>query len=222
MLKFSFAGIAALVCAGLILSQGTLQLKPTWLRPTDIRWGNGPPSLEKGAKAFGLEGNPTMKGLFSMRVSLPPGFRIMPHTHSQDEHVTVISGTYGLGIGDRFDVKMVREFPAGSFLRTTAGIKHFAYTRTGCVIQMHGIGPWDINYLNLKDDPRKRMPEKTSPSAAYHGNMKTAATLLAVFAATSMALSAGGPEPASKLIENARKEAATKKKNIFVVFDASW
>src|SRR5579862_5906401 len=67
--------------------------------PADVKWQEGPASLTKGAKVAVLEGDPTKEGQFVMRIKLPDGFRIMPHTHPKDERVTVISGTLYLGNG---------------------------------------------------------------------------------------------------------------------------
>jgi quercetin dioxygenase-like cupin family protein len=130
--------------------------KPMWIKPGDARWQAGPPSLEPGAKSFVLEGDLTQKGPFVIRVSLPKGFRIMPHVHGSPERVTVISGTYALGLGSQFDASKLRDLPAGSYAYTPDKVRHFAMAKSACVIQIHGVGPWSIEYLNPKDDPRKR------------------------------------------------------------------
>ena len=124
--------------------------------PDDIKWVDGPLSLPKGARMVVLEGDPTHDGPFVMRVKMPDGFKIMPHTHPKDERVTVITGTLYLGMGEKYDEKAARAMPAGSYGRTGAGMKHFAYVKGETILQLHGTGPWSVEYVNPDDDPRKK------------------------------------------------------------------
>ena len=124
--------------------------------PEDIKWVDGPPSLPSGAKIVMLEGDPSKEGAFVMRAKMPDGYKIMPHTHPKDERVTVLSGTLHMGMGEKFDEKATKAMPAGSYGRTGAGVKHFAFAKGMTVIQVHGIGPWAIDYVNPADDPRKK------------------------------------------------------------------
>src|SRR6266850_7516399 len=116
--------------------------------PDQIKWKDGPASLPKGARLAVLEGDPTKEGIFTMRLSLPDGFKIQPHTHPAVEHVTVISGTFNLGMGDKFDQAATQAMPAGTFGFWPAGMKHFAWAKGETVLQVHGIGPWGIVYVN--------------------------------------------------------------------------
>jgi hypothetical protein len=90
-----------------------------------------------------------------MRLLMPDGYKIAPHTHPKVEHVTVISGTFNLGMGEKFDESAGRAMPAGTFGFWPAGMKHFAWAKGETIIQLHGIGPWTINYLNPADDRDK-------------------------------------------------------------------
>jgi quercetin dioxygenase-like cupin family protein len=126
------------------------------LTPPALKWVDGPASLPPGAKMVILEGDPAKDGPFVMRVKLPDGMKIMPHTHPKDERVTVLSGTLYLGMGATFDAKAAKEMPAGSYGRTGAGMKHFGYVKGDTVLQLHGEGPWAITYLDPADDPRKK------------------------------------------------------------------
>jgi ChrR Cupin-like domain len=123
--------------------------------PADMHWVDGPPSLPKGAKMVLLDGDPTKDGPFVMRVKMPDGFKIMPHTHPKDERVTVLGGTLFLGVGGTFDVSAAKPIPIGSYGRMGAGIKHFGWVKGETILQLHGTGPWEIHYLNPADDPRK-------------------------------------------------------------------
>jgi quercetin dioxygenase-like cupin family protein len=124
--------------------------------PTDMKWVDGPASLPKGAKTVVLEGDPTKAGEFVLRVKLPDGMKILPHTHPKDERVTVLSGTLYLGMGDTFDETKAKALPAGSYGRTGAGMKHFGFVKGETVLQLHGTGPWAVVYVNPADDPRNQ------------------------------------------------------------------
>ncbi len=133
-----------------ITTEGAMGIYPA----AEVKWREGLPSLQKGAKFAVLEGDPTKEGLFTMRLWLPDGFSISPHFHSAVEHVTVLSGTFNLGMGESFNKSATREMPAGTFGFWPAGMKHFAWARGDTVLQLHGTGPWTITYVNPADDPR--------------------------------------------------------------------
>lgn len=124
--------------------------------PADLKWKDGPASLPKGAKIAVLEGDPGKEGPFVFRVKMPDGYRIAPHTHPKTERVTVISGTFNLGMGETFDQKATKAMPAGAFGHWPAGMKHYVWIKGETIIQLHGTGPWSIKYLNPKDDPRNQ------------------------------------------------------------------
>ena len=104
-----------------------------------------------------LEGDPSApNALFTVRLRLPANYKIMPHSHPSDEHVTVMSGTLALGMGDKHDPAQLKDLPAGGFGVMPAGHHHFAMARTDTVIQVHAMGPFEFVYVNPQDDPRKR------------------------------------------------------------------
>jgi quercetin dioxygenase-like cupin family protein len=123
--------------------------------PANIVWKDGPASLPSGAKMAVLEGDPGKEGFFTMRLWLPDGFRIPPHFHPKVERVTVIKGTFNFGMGEKFDQTATRELPEGTFGFWPAGMRHFAWAKGETILQLHGIGPWMITYVNPSDDPRK-------------------------------------------------------------------
>jgi quercetin dioxygenase-like cupin family protein len=123
--------------------------------PSEIKWGDAPTALPPGAKLSVLEGNPMAKGIYTMRLQMPAGYKIPPHHHLQVEHVTVISGNFNLGMGDKFDESAGKAMPAGTFGFLPPKHNHFAWAKDETVIQLHGIGPWEIVYVNPADDPRK-------------------------------------------------------------------
>jgi quercetin dioxygenase-like cupin family protein len=121
---------------------------------TSIEWKPGPAAIPVGAKMAVLEGDPTKEGPFVVRFQFPAGYHIAAHTHPKTERVTVISGALYLATGESLDRNSAKELPAGSFGYWPAGMKHAAWSEGETVIQLHGVGPWQINYVNPADDPR--------------------------------------------------------------------
>jgi hypothetical protein len=126
------------------------------VRPDDIKWGPGPPALPAGAKAAILTGDPSKSGLYVLRAKLPDGYQVPPHWHPTDENVTVIKGTLMVGKGDKLNADASQALPAGSFMRMPKEMHHFAWAKGETIIQVHGIGPFQITYVNAADDPRKK------------------------------------------------------------------
>jgi len=120
----------------------------------EIKWKEGPASLAAGSKIAVLEGDPSKEGFFTFRLWFPDGFKIQPHWHPKVEHVTVISGTLNLGMGEKFDQTATKAMPAGTFGFWPAEMRHFAWAKGETVIQLHGVGPWAIIYVDPADDPR--------------------------------------------------------------------
>lgn len=129
----------------------------TMFRPTELTWKPGPPSLPPGPKVAILEGDPAQPGPFTLRLQLPAQYKVPPHWHPVIEHVTVISGVFHMGRGPAFDTAKGMSLPVGSMAIMAVGTRHFAWTEAeGAVIQLHGMGPWGINYVNPADDPRNK------------------------------------------------------------------
>jgi quercetin dioxygenase-like cupin family protein len=126
------------------------------LRAEEIKWSPAPPSIPPGAQAAVLYGNPGKEGMFALRLKLPNGYAIPPHTHPQPEIVTVISGTFRLGMGEEADRSKTQALPAGSFFAFPPGMAHFAYAEGETVLQLNSTGPWSLKYVDPKDDPRNR------------------------------------------------------------------
>ena len=126
------------------------------VRPDDIQWGPSPPGLPPGAKAAVLLGDPSKSAPYVIRAKLPDGYKVPPHWHPTDENVTVIKGTLRVGKGEKFNADATQGLPAGSFMRMPQEMRHFAWAKGETIIQVHGIGPFDITYVNASDDPRKK------------------------------------------------------------------
>jgi hypothetical protein len=120
----------------------------------DVSWSPGPPTLPSGAQLTVLFGSPAEEGPFVIRLKFPAGYEVPPHWHSKEEHVTVIAGEFGMGTGEALDRDAAPLLAAGSFVRIPARMPHFAWTDQETIVQINGMGPFDITYVSPKDDPR--------------------------------------------------------------------
>ena len=149
--------LAAIVLGGMAapaLAQGTSD-KEVFINSKDIKWGDAPPSIPKGAKLAVLQGDPGKPVPFVIRLMLPPGYKIPPHAHSQDESLTVISGTFYFGTGDKIEMSKAHALNAGGFHALSAGDHHYAFAKAQTVVQINGMGPFNITYINPDDDTQK-------------------------------------------------------------------
>jgi hypothetical protein len=121
-----------------------------------VAWGPAPPSLPRGAQAAVLLGSPAKEGPFVLRLKLPAGFVVPPHRHSKDELVTVIAGSFAIGSGEKLDRTSTKPLPPASFIHLPAGMPHFAWTEKEAIVQINGMGPFDVQYIDPKDDPRNQ------------------------------------------------------------------
>jgi quercetin dioxygenase-like cupin family protein len=127
------------------------------LSPQEIKWAPAPPSIPLGAEAVVLYGDPSKDEMFAMRLKFPKGYKIAPHTHPKPEVLTVISGTFRLGMGETADQSKSKAFAPGSFIALSPGMAHFAAADDdNTVVQLNSTGPWTLTYVNPADDPRKK------------------------------------------------------------------
>ncbi len=151
------AGIAALLISLLfplsVMAESSMN-EQTFINATDIKWGDAPPSLPKGAKLAVLFGDPGKEGPFVIRLMAPAGYKIPPHWHTQTENLTVISGTFYLGMGDKMDMAQAHALKAGGYHYLPAKAHHYAFSKAPTVVQINGQGPFDIVYINPQDDPQ--------------------------------------------------------------------
>jgi quercetin dioxygenase-like cupin family protein len=126
------------------------QSKHVMVTPDELKWTDGPPSLPAGAKFAVLEGDIKNPGPFTMRLKLPANYKIPARSHPADEHVTVLSGTFNIGLGD--NPTEGKALPAGSFALIPARTSYFASTQGETIVQLHGIGPWEVNPVNPVDN----------------------------------------------------------------------
>lgn len=131
--------------------------KHIMVTPGELQWGECSPMIPPGAQCATIEGDKNAPNvLFTYRLKMPDKYKISPHFHPADEHLTVISGTFKMGLGEKFDEKAMKSMVAGSFMVMPKGAPHFALTQGETILQVHAIGPWGLTYVNPADDPRKK------------------------------------------------------------------
>ena len=120
----------------------------------DIEW-KAFPAFPPSARLAVLIGEPSKPGPYVVRVKLPGGAKLMPHTHPEDRIYTVISGVFYIGLGDRFDADRLAAYPPGSVIVLPGNTSHFHWAKAGeYVTQVSAIGPLGLDYLHPDDDPR--------------------------------------------------------------------
>lgn len=125
------------------------------VQPEAIKW-TVPAAYAEGAQFAVIHGDPTREGLYVVRLKVPAGFRIAPHTHPNDENVTVLSGSFNIGTGAEHNEGKGQHIKPGGFSFVPNGMQHYAWFTEDTVIQLHGIGPQGIVYVNPADDPRQK------------------------------------------------------------------
>lgn len=124
------------------------------IRSEDVQW-QGFPAFPAGAKLAVIVGNPSQPGPYVVRVKVPDGLKLMPHTHPEDRIYTVISGVFYIGQGTTFDADKLVAYGPGSVVVLPANTPHFHWAKSGeYVSQVYGVGPLGLKYLNDADDPR--------------------------------------------------------------------
>jgi anti-sigma factor ChrR (cupin superfamily) len=119
----------------------------------DLSWGPAPAVLPKGAEATVISGDPSKDGPYVLRLKMPVGYKVPAHNHPTAEYVTVLSGNFHLGMGDKLDETKGMELTAGGYGEAPAKMNHYAWTSSPVIVQVHGQGPFAISYVNPADDP---------------------------------------------------------------------
>lgn len=125
------------------------------IEASSVKWGDGPPSLPKGAKIAVIAGDPSSAGPFVIRAQVPAGYKVPPHWHPGDENLTILSGTVALGMGDTFEEAKMQSVGVGGYAALPAQMHHYFMAKSAATFQVHGMGPFVVNYINPADDPSK-------------------------------------------------------------------
>jgi hypothetical protein len=158
-IRLGLVAVALASVAGLGLAMGASAVgsEKNAFKPGEIAWGPAPAFLNPGAQFVVLEGNPmAASGDYTIRLKLPAGYKIAPHSHPKRENVTVISGTLKVGMGDDFDESKMGNFAAGSFAYLDPDMHHYVMASGPTVVQVHGEAPVIFTYVHAEDDPSKK------------------------------------------------------------------
>ena len=147
--------IAGMAIAVLLPSAAIADDQHVIAQPENLNWTAAPPVLPKGAQIAALYGDPDKAEPFVFRLKFPAGYKVAAHMHPNDYDVTVLSGTMYLGMGDKFDPARGEGLNAGGFLHLPKGMHHYEWSEEETIIQLSGVGPVGMTYLNPADDPRK-------------------------------------------------------------------
>jgi quercetin dioxygenase-like cupin family protein len=157
VMRYLGATIASVALSALAVPSGIAQQAGghghVVVAPSDMKW-MAAPSLPPGAQIAVIEGPLNQSGPFTFRAKFPANYQIPPHSHPNVEHVTVIAGTFNVGLGDKADKSQAKSLMPGAFAIVQPDMPHYAWTGDETTIQVHGVGPWDIKYVNPEDDPR--------------------------------------------------------------------
>ena len=152
----SLVRIAILALGPVVVIAPALAQSAHIVVPADkVQWSPAPPVLPAGAQLSVLEGNPAEKGALTLRLKLPANYEIPAHWHSMTERVTVLSGSFHIGMGDRLDRKTSQTLAPGGYVTLPAKMHHFAWTSAATIVQLNLEGPFDIFYVNPADNPQK-------------------------------------------------------------------
>ncbi|HLW98644.1 MAG TPA: cupin domain-containing protein [Candidatus Acidoferrales bacterium] len=132
--------------------------------PGTETWGDipaaalvGTPSVDMGGtfKLAVVQGDPMTPGRsFTVHLSCTDGAKFASHWHPTTENVTVLKGSVRVGMGPKWDDASMSEMGAGGFASVPAHMIHYAQCKGDTVLQVHGIAPFVVNFVDANGDPK--------------------------------------------------------------------
>ena len=122
----------------------------------DVKWGPVPPNIAAGAQLAVISGDPSKEGPFVMRLKMPAGYKVPAHYHPQYENVTILTGEFHVGMGDKLDTDKGMLLRPGGYVEAPAKMHHYAWVTSDTIVQVAGPGPFGIIYVDPADDPSKK------------------------------------------------------------------
>ena len=144
--------LLVLVSLPLLVAGSAVPAKPGH---SGLTWMDGPPSLPSGVKMAVVSGDPGKKGRFTIQLKMPAGYAVPPHTHPTTEVVKIVSGTLHYGMSDKL-MSHARTLTAGRTVTMKARMTHWVHAPGPATVQVSAQGPFQITYVDPKDDPRKK------------------------------------------------------------------
>ena len=129
----------------------------TMVQARDLKWT----PIMKGCDVAQVSGDYNVEGApFVLRIRCADGAKIPAHWHPTDENITVLRGTFLMAMGESYDETKLQPMPAGNFALIPKGMRHFALNRGETVVQIHGSGPFKVNWVN----PAEVIPADAAPA----------------------------------------------------------
>ena len=122
----------------------------------EVKWGPVPPNIAAGAQLAVISGDPSKEGPYVMRLKMPAGYKVPAHYHPQYENVTVLTGEFHVGMGDKLDTDKGMLLRPGGYVEAPAKMHHYAWVTSDTIVQIAGPGPFGIIYVDPADDPSKK------------------------------------------------------------------
>ena len=111
----------------------------------DLKWT----PIMKGCELAAVAGDSSAEGApFVLRIRCADGVKIPPHWHPTDEHLTVLKGTFLVSTGESFDEAKLQTMNVGNFVTMPKEMRHFAMCKGETIVQVHGMGPFKVNWVN--------------------------------------------------------------------------
>lgn len=122
--------------------------------PAPLKWGPAPPALPSGAQMAVVSGDPGKTGMFTIQLKMPANYAVPPHSHPTNEVVKVMSGKLHYAMTDKMDMAKASTLTAGHSVTMKATMHHWVHAPAPATVQVSGMGPFAITYVDPKDDPR--------------------------------------------------------------------
>lgn len=154
-INLGIAGIALAIALSAHADDSMQHSNVVFVNAADLKWTEAPPELPKGMQVAILYGNPFKAGEYAMRLKMPDGYKIPPHWHSHDEQLTIMQGTFALHLNGTMSPD-AHVLEAGGYHYLPAKMHHSAEVKGETIVQVQGMGPFDIHYLNATDNPNPK------------------------------------------------------------------
>jgi len=129
---------------------------PAKTHKATLQWADAPPGLPSGAQMAVVSGDPGKKGRFVVELKMPADYAVPPHWHPTDEVVKVLSGKLHYAMTDKVDMAKAKTLAAGKTVTMKAKMHHWVHAPGPATVQVSGVGPFQITYVDPKDDPRTK------------------------------------------------------------------
>ena len=155
-LTSSIVGLGVVCALAAAQANSSAQASHVMMNAADMKWGPAPPGLPAGAQVSALSGDPGKPGPFILAAKFPDGYIVRPHWHPTTENITVLSGSMLVGTGDKYDEASMKPLSQGGFATMPMKQNHFVRAKGATTITITSTGPFEITYVDPKDDPRKK------------------------------------------------------------------